>query len=140
MTIAIQGIGKMGMQIAQKLISDNHKVIAYDLSTQLLDEARSIGAMVAESKQSLLEQFGSERIVLWIMIPSEYVKTEISDWLQLLPKNSIIIDGGNSNFKDTIENAATIESAELTMVDVGTSGGVHGLKNGFAMMVGSNNR
>ncbi len=139
MTIAIQGLGKMGMQITQKLLSDNHQVIAYDLNSDFMTEAANLGAMTVGDKRELIEDFKSDRVIVWMMIPSEYVKNEIDEWIKILPEKSLIIDGGNSNFKDTIENAKNIETINCSMLDVGTSGGVHGLKNGFSMMVGGNN-
>ncbi len=140
MTIAIQGLGKMGMQIAQKLISDNHDVIAFDLNQVFLNEASGFGAKSVSDKRQLVDSFGSNRVVIWMMIPSEYVASEIDDWLKILPERSIIIDGGNSNFSDTGSNAKKLEEINCSMIDVGTSGGVHGLKNGFSMMVGANKK
>ena len=139
MTIAIQGLGKMGMQIAEKLLSDNHRVIAYDLNLDFMAEAESLGATTTGNKRELIDSFGPDRVIIWMMIPSEFVKNEVEDWLKILPEKSLIIDGGNSNFNNTIENSKMIEGINCSMLDIGTSGGVHGLKNGFSMMVGGNN-
>lgn len=138
MKIAIQGLGKMGMQIAEKLILDHHEVIAFDINKTLLEQASSLGAESANDKADVIDKFTTDRVVIWLMIPAEFVETEIKSWLEILPPNSLIIDGGNSNFKNTIESAKLIEQAQSHMLDIGTSGGIHGFKNGFSMMVGAN--
>lgn len=140
MTIAIQGLGKMGMQIVEKLLLDNHQVIAYDINRDLLNQATKLGALTAYNKTELINHFGQNRVIIWLMIPAEFVENEINDWITIIPTNSLIIDGGNSNFNFTVKVAKLIEESGNQMLDVGTSGGVHGFKNGFSMMIGSNNK
>jgi len=137
MKIAIQGLGRMGMQIARKLAeSGDHEVIAHNRSHEPIEEAAGYGAKPAYTKQEVLQAFGNDRVIIWIMLPADIVDSEADEWLKLAPKGSIIIDGGNSNFNLTKKLNETVKSAGSTLVDVGTSGGVWGYQNGFCMMAG----
>jgi 6-phosphogluconate dehydrogenase len=137
MKIAIQGLGRMGMQIAQKLAESEHTLIAHNRSKDKIDEAVTFGAVSAYEKTDVLKAFGDDQFVLWIMLPADIVDAEVDEWLTLIPKGSIIIDGGNSNFNLTRKLNDTVKAAGSTLVDVGTSGGVWGYQNGFCMMAGS---
>lgn len=136
MKIAIHGLGRMGMQIARKLSEADHTVIAHNRSPEPVAEAISYGAVGTDSKDDVVSAFGDERVVLWIMLPAEIVDAQVDEWLALLPKGSIIIDGGNSDYRLTQKLNQTISAAGCHLVDVGTSGGVWGYQNGFSMMVG----
>ncbi len=136
MTIAIQGLGRMGLQIARKLSEDGHTVIAHNRSREPIDEAVSYGAKPAYTKEEVLAAFGGEQVVLWIMLPADVVDAQLDEWLALLPKGSIIIDGGNSDFRLTKKRNEKVKAASMTLIDSGTSGGVWGYQNGFSMMVG----
>lgn len=136
MKIAIQGLGRMGMQIARKLAEDGHEVIAHNRSPEPIEEAAGYGARAAYTKQDVLTAFGADQVVLWVMLPADIVDSEVAEWLQLVPKESVIIDGGNSNFKLTQKLNEIVKSAGSTLIDVGTSGGVWGYQNGFCMMAG----
>jgi len=138
MTIAIQGLGRMGMQIAHKLADGGHKVIAHNRSTDKIDAAVGFGAIGAPSKQDVLNAFGDEQVVVWIMLPADIAELEIKEWLDIVPANSILIDGGNSDFRKTREHAELIAAHpnNVSFLDVGTSGGVWGMERGFCMMVG----
>ncbi len=140
MKIGIQGLGKMGMQIAKKLVDDNHQLVALNRSAEPLSEIRDYGAKTVSTKEELVKEFKDERVIIWLMLPAEIIHSEVEQWLSILPKNSLIIDGGNSDYRNTRSLADKIEQAGSTMIDVGTSGGVHGYKNGFSMMAGSNNK
>jgi 6-phosphogluconate dehydrogenase len=90
----------------------------------------------AYSKEEVISSFENEQIILWLMIPSDTVDIELDSWLNLLPVGSIIIDGGNSDFRLTKTRAEKIKNKGSIMFDVGTSGGIWGYKNGFAIMAG----
>ncbi|HWT55610.1 MAG TPA: NADP-dependent phosphogluconate dehydrogenase [Candidatus Microsaccharimonas sp.] len=137
MKIAIHGLGRMGMQIAQKIAESEHTIIAHNRSKDKIDHAIEFGAVGAYEKQDVLHAFGDEQVILWIMLPAETVDTEVDEWLKLIPKGSIIIDGGNSNFNLTKQLNEVVKAAGSTLVDIGTSGGVWGYQNGFCMMAGS---
>jgi 6-phosphogluconate dehydrogenase len=136
MKIAISGLGRMGGQIARKLHDNGHKVIAHNRSPEKVDEAKAYGALPAYSDQDVVNAFDGEPVVLWIMLPAEIIDSKIDEWLQLLPNGSIIIDGGNSDYRGDNARAEKIAGAGILLLDIGTSGGVWGLQNGFSMMVG----
>lgn len=136
MKIAIAGLGRMGMQIARKLAENGHDVIAHNRSRDPIDVAVTYGATAAYTKEDVIKAFDGKQFVLWIMVPADVIDSELDKWLEVMPKGSTIIDGGNSDFRKTRERAKKVEQAGLTLLDSGTSGGVWGYKNGFSMMVG----
>lgn len=136
MKIAVAGLGKMGMQIARKLTEDGHDVIAHNRSREAIDEAATFGATAAYEKADVIAAFGNEQVVLWVMIPADVIEQQIDEWLELLPNGSIIIDGGNSDFRGDRARAERVAAKKCLLLDIGTSGGVWGYKNGFSMMVG----
>lgn len=139
MKIAIQGLGRMGAQIARKLAESGHEVIAHNRSREPIEEAAGYGAKAAFTKQEVLEAFGTDQVVLWIMLPADIVDAQVDEWLALLPKGSIIVDGGNSDFRLTQKLNAKVAAKGSILLDVGTSGGVWGYQNGFSMMCGGDN-
>lgn len=140
MKIAIAGLGRMGMQIARKLSENGHEVIAHNRSRDPVDLAVTYGVTAAYTKEDVVKAFDGKQFVLWIMIPADVVDQELDVWLQLMPKGSTIIDGGNSDFRLTQKRAKKVEAAGLFLLDSGTSGGVWGYQNGFSMMVGGNEK
>ena len=136
MKIIVVGLGRMGMQIVRKCGEDGHQVIAYDRNRESVDEAAGYKAIAAHEKHNAVEQFENEQVVLWLMIPSDVVEAELADWLKIVPEGSIIIDGGNSDFRLTAKRAKTVKAAGSALIDVGTSGGVWGYERGFCMMAG----
>lgn len=138
MKIAISGLGRMGGQIARKLAEDGHAVIAHNRSPGPIDKAVGYGASAAYSKEDVIKAFKGEQLMLWIMLPSDIIDTQLDEWLKLVPTGSILIDGGNSDFRLTQKRYKLVASKGSTFLDVGTSGGVWGYKNGFSMMAGGN--
>jgi 6-phosphogluconate dehydrogenase len=138
MKIAIHGLGRMGMQIAKKLSADDGEctVIAHNRSPEPIDEAAAAGAIPAHTKQDVLAAFGNDRAIIWLMLPAEVTESEINAWLEVLPTGSLIIDGGNSDFRNTRKHAELTNAKEVNFLDIGTSGGVWGLERGFCMMAG----
>jgi 6-phosphogluconate dehydrogenase len=134
--IAIIGLGKMGKQIAKKLHQDKHIVIVHNRSRNSVDELSALGMIPAYTREEVIKLFNGEQIILWIMIPAESVDQELDEWLKLVPKNSILVDGGNSDFRLTKKRTELVSKSGSVLLDVGTSGGVWGLQNGFSMMVG----
>jgi 6-phosphogluconate dehydrogenase len=137
MKIAVQGLGRMGLQIARKLAENGHYVIAHNRSREPIEEAVQSGAHAAYTKEEVLQAFNGEQVVLWIMLPADIVDAQVDEWLTILPKGSIIIDGGNSDFRRTQALNQKLTGQGMQFTDVGTSGGVWGYQNGFSMMVGS---
>ncbi len=140
MKIAIAGLGRMGKQIAQKLHEDGHTVIAHNRSADPINEMKALGLQSAYTKEEVVSAFGSDPVTLWLMVPSDVVDAELDAWLAIVPKGSTIIDGGNSDFRLTSKRAERVEGAGSALLDCGTSGGVWGYQNGFAMMVGGDER
>jgi 6-phosphogluconate dehydrogenase len=136
MKIAITGLGRMGGQIAKKLAESGHEVVAHNRSRDPIDEAAKYGAIPAYDKQAVVDAFNGQPVTLWIMIPAEVIDSELDSWLTILPKNSVIIDGGNSDYRGDKIRADKVIAAGSKMLDIGTSGGVWGIINGFSMMVG----
>lgn len=139
MKIAISGLGRMGSQIVQKLVEGGHEVIAHNRSHEPIDEAAKMGATPAYEKTDVIKAFGDQPVVLWIMIPAAVIEAELESWLTLLPKGSIIIDGGNSDYRGDKARADKVAATGSVLLDIGTSGGVWGYENGFSMMVGGDN-
>lgn len=121
MKITVVGLGKMGSQIARKLEENGFKVFPHERDNNRIET---------------LKKFGKDQIIIWLMIPSEKVDEELNSWLKIIPKGSILIDGGNSDFRLTQRRSKLVSKRGSTLVDVGTSGGVWGYDNGFSMMVG----
>lgn len=142
MKIAIHGLGRMGAQIAQKLSESNDTtLVAFNRSPEPINEAIKHGAIGAFSKQEVLDNFNdNQQLVLWIMLPSEIIDDQLDDWLKLVPKGSILIDGGNSDYRLTKKRSELVSSAGSILIDVGTSGGIWGYQNGFSMMAGCDDK
>ena len=136
MKIAITGLGRMGGQIAKKLVEAGHEVVAHNRSHEPIDEAAKYGAIPAYDKKDVVAAFGDQPVTLWIMIPAEVIDSELDSWLEILPKNSVVIDGGNSDYRGDKTRAEKVAKTGSKMLDIGTSGGVWGLINGFSMMIG----
>lgn len=136
MKIAVVGLGKMGKQIAQKLQEGGFEVIAHSRTKETIDSVTAFGAQGAYTKEEVVSAFNGDRIVIWLMLPSEIMDVELDLWLTMVPPGSIIIDGGNSDFRLTKEREERAKAKGINYLDVGTSGGVWGYQNGFAMMAG----
>jgi len=138
MKLAIVGLGKMGGQIVEKLVTGRHEVIGFDQNAEAVAAAQAVGATGAHAKAEVVAGFGDQPAVVWLMIPSQFVETELPEWLNLLPAGSTLIDGGNSDYRLSRDRAVVCADHGINFIDVGTSGGVHGISNGFSMMVGGN--
>ena len=137
MKIAIQGLGRMGMQISKKLSEGGHEVIALDLVADNVNQAVTLGAKPANNKQEVVELFGADKVIIWLMLPAQLVNEQVDEWLAILPNDSIIIDGGNSDFRNTKGLNSKVSLSGKHLIDIGVSGGVWGYKNGFPLMCGS---
>jgi len=124
--------------MVQRILNDGHEVVVYDLSDTAVSEMVNEGAEAAhdyEHMVSLLAESDSTK-ALWLMIPQQFVAETIEQLQPLLGVGDIIIDGGNSDYRNTLQHAEKLATTDIELIDVGTSGGVHGLENGFSMMVG----
>jgi len=122
--------------MARRLKRDDHEVVTFDVNSEKVEELEKEGIPGTESLEELVGDLESPRVV-WLMIPAgDAVDKAIQDLLPLLKEEDILVDGGNSNYKDTLRRAGSVKEHGLHYVDVGTSGGVWGLEQGYSMMVG----
>ncbi len=136
MDIGMIGLGKMGANMAERLVRGGHRVVGFDLSPESVAGVVERGAEGADSLEDLAKRLPTPR-VFWIMVPSGApVDSTIDALVPLLDEGDIVIDGGNSNYKDTLRRAEACRTRGHHFVDVGTSGGVWGLAEGYSMMIG----
>ncbi|MEW9571680.1 phosphogluconate dehydrogenase (NAD(+)-dependent, decarboxylating) [Rhodanobacter sp. Si-c] len=136
MELGMVGLGKMGANMAERLVRGGHKVTGYDPSADARQAVAAKGIGGADSLAALVRALPAPR-VLWLMVPAGKVTDDtVNALLPLLSKGDTVIDGGNSNYKDTLRRAALYAGHGLGYVDSGTSGGIWGLKEGYSMMVG----
>jgi len=136
MDLGLVGLGKMGANMAERLARAGHRVVANDRNPASIADVVKRGAVAAESVGALIEQLKPPRAV-WLMIPSGApVDAAIADLAPRLAKGDTIIDGGNSNYNDSIRRAGELAARGLHFVDVGTSGGIWGLAEGYSLMIG----
>jgi 6-phosphogluconate dehydrogenase len=138
MDIGMVGLGKMGANMARRLAQHGHRVVAYNRTVEkalaLAEEEEHVVA--AETLAEQAQALDPPRVV-WVMVPAGApVDQVIDDLLELLSPGDVVVDGGNSNYKDTMARAERVAELGLHMVDVGTSGGIWGLTEGYGMMVG----
>ncbi|MFY4730787.1 phosphogluconate dehydrogenase (NAD(+)-dependent, decarboxylating) [Nitrospira sp. BLG_2] len=136
MELGFIGLGKMGMNMVTRLRRDQHRVVVYDRSNELIKQAESQGCVGSSSLPDLVGKLSIPRVV-WVMVPSgapteETIKA-VADHLQ---SGDIIVDGGNTRFHDDVRRAAELKKKGIHYVDAGTSGGIWGLKVGYCLMVG----
>ena len=137
MQLAMIGLGKMGGNMTERLMRDGHQVVVFDRSPEVVQKYAALGAIGAGSPSEVARKMTAPRVV-WIMVPAgKPVDDTIGALLPGLFKGDIIIDGGNSNFRDTMRRAAELEQKGINFVDSGTSGGIWGLENGYCLMIGA---
>ncbi len=140
MELGMVGLGKMGANMTSRLLKGGHRLVVFDRSADATKASAQEGAVAAQSLQNMVSQLDRPRSV-WVMVPSgkptESVITELSE---LLSEGDVIIDGGNSNYKNTLERDEDLRKKKIYFVDVGTSGGVWGLTEGYSMMVGGDGK
>ncbi len=136
MRIGMVGLGKMGGNMTSRLLKGGHGVVVFDRNKDAISKAESEGADGAESLEDLVSQLKAPRII-WIMVPAgDPTESLLNELGELLSDDDIVIDGGNSNYKDTQRRATELKEKGISLVDVGTSGGVWGLAEGYSMMIG----
>ena len=136
MKLGMVGLGRMGANMAERLVRGGHEVVGYDPSSAAVERARAQGAAASDSLEKMANLLRAPRTV-WIMVPSgDPVDQTIQSLLPHLGGGDVIIDGGNSNYRDTQRRAGALKDQGIHFVDVGTSGGIWGLKEGYSLMVG----
>jgi len=136
MKIAMIGLGKMGANMTTRLLRGGHQVVAYDLNEVAIQAAEAQGAQGARTLSEGVAKLESPRAI-WVMVPAgKPTESTVSALSNLLTAGDIVIDGGNSNYKDSLRRGAALKEKGIFFVDVGTSGGVWGLREGYSMMIG----
>ena len=136
MELGMIGLGRMGANMTERLLRGGHKLITYDRSPEAIQRCVDKGALGAHSLAEFVKQVSLPRVI-WLMVPSgEPVDLTIEQLLPSLLENDIIIDGGNSHYKDSIRRAEKLKQLGIHFVDAGTSGGIWGLQEGYCLMIG----
>jgi len=135
MKIGLVGLGKMGMNLGQNLIDHKYEVVAYDLNQDAVQELQTYGAKGASSLEQLVRSLESPRIV-WIMVPHSVVDNVLNEITPFLGKGDIVIEAGNSHYKESIRRYNQLKEKGIHFMDVGTSGGMEGARHGACYMVG----
>jgi len=136
MELGMIGLGRMGANMTERLLDGDHRVVVYDRDQAAIDSVVAKGAVSATSLESLVKQLAPPRAV-WIMVPAgDPVDETIRKLQPLMAAGDVVLDGGNSNYKDSARRGKALEQNNVHFVDVGTSGGVWGLKEGYSLMVG----
>jgi len=141
MKIAMIGLGKMGGNMAARLIRNGHSVVGYDTNPEVVRELQKTENLIPSSSvKDAISKLDDQKII-WMMLPAgEITEKQIDNLIPLLNKDDIIIDGGNSNYKHSIKRGKLLEEHKIGFMDCGTSGGVWGLDNGYCLMVGATNK
>ncbi|MEC0371728.1 phosphogluconate dehydrogenase (NAD(+)-dependent, decarboxylating) [Paenibacillus chibensis] len=135
MKVGLIGLGKMGLNLGQNLLDHHHNVVAFDLNTAAVEELTSKGAEGAASLKELASKMESPRI-FWIMVPHGVVDSVIDELVPVLSKGDIVIEAGNSHYKESIARYNKLKEFGVSFLDVGTSGGMEGARNGACYMIG----
>ena len=136
MELGMIGLGRMGAAMTKRLLAAGHTVVAYDQDRAAVERSITEGAVGAVSLDALVSRLTVPRTV-WVMVPAgDAVNDTIERLTRLLKADDTLIDGGNSNFRDTLQRAFSVQKSGVHFVDVGTSGGIWGLKEGYCLMIG----
>ena len=137
MQLGMVGLGKMGNFMTQRLIAGGHQVVAYDRDPKAVATAASAGATGAQSLSDMVAKLTTSPKIAWVMVPAGAPTDEtITQLADAIGSGGIIIDGGNTNYKDGLKLYADCKTKGVSLIDAGTSGGVWGLKEGYCLMVG----
>jgi 6-phosphogluconate dehydrogenase len=137
MQVGMIGLGRMGGNMVSRLLEKGHQVVAYDRSEEAVAKAASGGATGAGSLEELVEKLTDRPRAVWVMVPAgEPTSATIATLASLCERDDVVIDGGNTNWRDALKDVEMLRQAGLRYLDAGTSGGIWGLKNGYCLMIG----
>lgn len=137
MKIGYIGLGKMGSSMVLRLLEKGHEIVAHDPAEDALKVVVDAGALGIASLSEFKEVLVRRRII-WLMVPHSVVDSVLGELKEVLDEGDLIIDGGNSNFKDTVRRASQMKEVGIEYMDVGTSGGPSGARDGACLMIGGN--
>jgi 6-phosphogluconate dehydrogenase len=135
MQLGMIGLGRMGANLVRRLMRDGHRCVAYDVNADAVATLAADGATGATTLAEFVDALETPRAI-WIMVPAGIVQSTLDDLVPLLDEGDIVIDGGNSYYRDDIHRAEALQAHGLHYVDCGTSGGVWGLDRGYCLMIG----
>ncbi|AQX56299.1 phosphogluconate dehydrogenase (NAD(+)-dependent, decarboxylating) [Priestia flexa] len=135
MKVGLIGLGKMGLNLGQNLIDNKHEVVAFDVNGSAVEEMNKYGAQGASDLKELVESLEKPRVV-WIMVPHAVVDSVIDEMTPLLSTGDIVIEAGNSHYKESIRRYNQLKEVGIHFMDAGTSGGMEGARNGACYMIG----
>ena len=135
MQIGLIGLGRMGANMVSRLMHGGHACVVHDVHPAAIERLTAQGATGAASLQQLVAALARPRAI-WLMVPAAVVDDALGELVPLLDADDIVIDGGNSNYRDDIRRATTLQASAIHHVDVGTSGGVAGAERGYCLMIG----
>jgi 6-phosphogluconate dehydrogenase len=135
MQLGMIGLGRMGANLVRRLMADGHQCVVFDVNAAAVDDLEKEGATGAKSLEDFVAKLAAPRAA-WVMVPAAFAGKTVDDLAALMAEGDIIIDGGNTYYRDDIDRAGRLRPQGLHYVDVGTSGGVFGLERGFCLMIG----
>jgi len=135
MQLGMIGLGRMGANMVRRLMADGHECVVYDVAPDPIDALGREGAAPAHTLEQFVEALAPPRNI-WVMVPAAFVEGTVAKLTPLLARGDTIIDGGNSWYRDDVDRNAPLAALGINYLDVGTSGGVHGLERGYCLMVG----
>src|SRR3984957_5867800 len=138
MQLGMIGLGRMGANLVRRLMRDGHHCVVYDVSPDAVKGLEGDGAVGSTSLKDFVSKLDKPR-ALWIMVPAAIVQSTLDQLTEFLDEGDIVIDGGNSYYRDDIARAKQLAQKKIHYVDCGTSGGVWGLERGYCLMIGGEN-
>jgi 6-phosphogluconate dehydrogenase len=135
MQVGMIGLGRMGANMVRRLMKGGHQCVVHDVSADAVRALAAEGAVGSTSREDFLAKLDSPRVI-WLMVPAGVVKATLDDLVPRLAPGDILVDGGNSYYRDDIDRAKDLAARGLHYVDCGTSGGVFGLERGYCLMIG----
>jgi 6-phosphogluconate dehydrogenase len=136
MRVAMVGLGRMGMNMARRLLKGGHEVVAFNRTPARTEELAEEGAMAAYSLEEAVEKLAPPRII-WLMLPAgQVVEAHVNGLAKMLSAGDIVVDGGNTDYRDDIRRAEILDQKGIRFMDVGVSGGIWGLEKGYCLMAG----
>jgi len=135
MQLGMIGLGRMGANIVRRLMRDGHECVVYDVDPAAVAELEQEGAVGVSSLAELVAALDAPRAA-WVMVPAGITGRIVDELADLMDRGDIVIDGGNSYYRDDVDRAATLAPRGIEYVDVGTSGGIFGLERGYCLMIG----
>src|ERR1700728_1424927 len=135
MQLGMIGLGRRGSTLVRRLMRDGHRCVAYDRNPDVVKALAGEGADGASSLEDFVRKLEKPRSI-WIMVPAGVVESTLTSLVPLLDADDVVIDGGNSYYRDDITRSAAVRKQGIHYLDVGTSGGVWGLERGYCLMIG----